>query len=102
MLIVEKTRRLAAPRPRTAHAPLCEKDAVKAQATARLQRSPYAELHRVVCEFYEGILRLRGCVPSYYMKQVAQTAVLGLDGVDEIHNQLEVVPFEAATTPDFA
>jgi osmotically-inducible protein OsmY len=29
-------------------------------------------------------------VRSYYLKQIAQTIVMGLEGVDEIHNRLEV------------
>ena len=57
--------------------------------------SPYAEVRRVACEFHEGMLSLRGRVSSYYLKQIAQTVVLGMEGVEEIHNQLEVV-----TPPD--
>ncbi|NLF07852.1 MAG: BON domain-containing protein, partial [Pirellulaceae bacterium] len=44
----------------------------------------------VLCEYHEGLLRLRGRVHSYYMKQLAQTAVQDIDGVVEILNQLEV------------
>jgi osmotically-inducible protein OsmY len=41
-----------------------------------------------------GIAVLRGAVPSYYMKQLAQTAVSGVAGVSDVHNELEVVPPE--------
>jgi osmotically-inducible protein OsmY len=44
------------------------------------------------CEFREGLLLLRGRVSSYYHKQVAQEAVLRLDAVEQVINQIEVVP----------
>jgi osmotically-inducible protein OsmY len=68
-------------------------DVVTLAAQARLMRSPYLELHHVLCEFHEGILTLRGCVSCYHLKQVAQSAVRRLDGVAEIDNQLDVAPF---------
>jgi osmotically-inducible protein OsmY len=71
--------------------PLGEKEHMERQAAARLRRSPYSEVRSVACEFHEGLLRLRGRVSSFYLKQVAQTAVMDLDGVEEIHNHLEVV-----------
>jgi osmotically-inducible protein OsmY len=70
---------------------LRERDVVERRAAARLRRSPYPEVHRVACEFHEGVLTLRGRVPSYYLKQIAQTAVLEMEGIDEINNQVEVV-----------
>ncbi len=39
----------------------------------------------------EGFVILRGRVPSYYLKQVAQAAVLGLPGVDDVRNELDVI-----------
>jgi osmotically-inducible protein OsmY len=53
--------------------------------------SPLRNLHVL---FVEGIAVLRGAVPSYYMKQLAQTAVSGVAGVSDVHNELEVVPPE--------
>ena len=49
------------------------------------------ELHHVTCEFHEGILTLRGSVSSFYMKQLAQTVVRSLDGVERLLNRVEVV-----------
>ena len=60
------------------------------RALARLRRSPYREVRRVACEFHEGMLRLSGRVPSYYLKQMALAAVREMDGVEEIHNHVEV------------
>ncbi len=69
---------------------LHEKHVMERLAAARLRKAAYPEVRRLVCEFHEGMLCLRGRVPSYFLKQVAQTAVMEMDGVDEIHNQLEV------------
>jgi osmotically-inducible protein OsmY len=38
------------------------------------------------------LLLLRGRVSSYYQKQVAQEAVLRLDAVEQVINQIEVIP----------
>lgn len=46
----------------------------------------------LTCEFREGLLLLRGRVSSYYQKQVAQEAVLHLEAVDQVVNQIEVGP----------
>jgi osmotically-inducible protein OsmY len=48
-------------------------------------------MQRIWCEFQEGTLFLRGQVPSFHYKQIAQTAVARLEGVDRIVNDIEVV-----------
>ena len=60
------------------------------EAGTRLRCSAYRDIRGVTCEFHEGVLTLRGRVPSYYMKQIAQSLVLGMEGVEEINNRLEV------------
>jgi hypothetical protein len=60
-------------------------------AEDRLRRSGYLELQNVTCDFHEGILVLRGWVPSYHLKQLAQAIVSELGGILELNNQLEVV-----------
>jgi osmotically-inducible protein OsmY len=47
---------------------------------------------QVFCENHDGVLLLRGRVSSFYEKQLAQEAVRKLEGVDQIVNQIEVVP----------
>ena len=68
--------------------------AAEARVVARvgqcLQDASYYPLRRISCEFHEGILFLRGRVPSYYLKQVAQEIIRKIDGVEEIANRLEV------------
>jgi hypothetical protein len=60
-------------------------------ANARLRNSPYPNVQRVLCECSdEGVLFLRGWLPSFYQKQLAQEAVARLPGVTEIVNETEV------------
>jgi len=65
-------------------------DNVRQLAEATLRASGHHFLKGVACEFHEGVLVLRGRVPSYYLKQVAQTVVRQIDGVIQIDNRLEV------------
>ncbi|HYV34069.1 MAG TPA: BON domain-containing protein [Gemmataceae bacterium] len=61
-------------------------------AQSRLNNSSYLELRRIQCGFQGGVLTLRGCVSTHYLRQVAQAAVLGLAGLKAIDNQLQVLP----------
>jgi len=59
-------------------------------ARTSLSGSGYAALAEVTCEFENGVLTLRGNVPSFYMKQMAQTLVRGVSEVQHIDNRVEV------------
>jgi hypothetical protein len=61
------------------------------RARSRLQRIPYAAVRRLSCDCHGGVLVLRGILPSFYYKQLAQEAVGGIDGVTQIVNEVEVV-----------
>lgn len=65
-------------------------ESVAEQAENRLRANAYLALKNISCEFHEGVLTLRGCLPSYYLKQVAQEAVVATDGVERIENYIEV------------
>jgi osmotically-inducible protein OsmY len=54
------------------------------------QESPYHAIRFLKCEYQDGELTIRGRLPSYYLKQTAQSAVRDLDGVDRISNLTEV------------
>jgi osmotically-inducible protein OsmY len=56
-----------------------------------LRRNPYLALKNVSCDGRGGVLVLRGCLPTYYLKQVAQEVVARLEGVEMIDNQIQVV-----------
>lgn len=65
-------------------------DTVAKLAERRLGNSGYRVLQQVQCEYHAGTLTLHGHVPSFYMKQVAQTVVKSLGSVQCIDNQLDV------------
>ncbi len=56
-----------------------------------LAGSSYPALRELRCSFHEGVLTLRGRVPSYHLRQVAWKLVGELPGVDEFVDRLEVV-----------
>jgi hypothetical protein len=57
-----------------------------------LRRLPYRTLRWVTCDVKEGVLILRGRVPTYYLKQLAQTSVARVPGLKAITNNIEVLP----------
>ena len=61
-----------------------------ARAESGLRTSGYRSLRVISCESHEGRLVLRGRVPSYYLKQVAQEQVRRIEGVESIVNAVEV------------
>ncbi len=52
---------------------------------------PYLALENIFCDSLGGVLALRGCLPTYYLKQIAQEVVARLEGVEAIDNQIQVV-----------
>jgi osmotically-inducible protein OsmY len=63
---------------------------IGAMAEARLRKSSYFALRNITCNFSDGRLILQGCVPSYYLKQLALRIVDSFEGVCEIINDIEV------------
>jgi osmotically-inducible protein OsmY len=64
---------------------------VAEQARKQLQGQPYRALKHVSCDYRDGTLTLRGRLPSYFLKQMAQAAVARIAGVERIVNHIEVV-----------
>jgi len=56
----------------------------------RLSQSAYGQHRKIAFDFEEGVLTLRGIVSSYFIKQLAHVAVVGVAGVKVIANRLEV------------
>ena len=71
-----------------------------AAAEGRLRASPYLSLRTIYCEFHEGMLILRGSLPTYYMKQQAQAAVADVEGVGRVFNQIEVCSLDVLRCDD--
>ena len=59
----------------------------------RLAKSCHFSRHwrEITCEYEEGVLTLSGRVPSFYLKQVLQTALKDIPGVTRVDNQVDVV-----------
>jgi osmotically-inducible protein OsmY len=72
-------------------APVVRIPDVVERAESELRRNSYVALKNVACEFRDGVLTLNGCLPTYYLKQVAQEAVARLDGIAKIENRIEVI-----------
>ena len=64
---------------------------VERAAQKRLAKTGYRSLGSVRCQFHDGTMTLRGSVPSYYHKQVAQEALRSTEHVTQVVNNLEVV-----------
>ena len=47
--------------------------------------------NQVTFRYVQGVLILRGRVPSFYLKQVLLTLLRDLEGVEHIDNQVEVI-----------
>ena len=60
-------------------------------AECQLRQSGYPSLCGVSCQHDQGVLILTGQLATYYLKQMAQTAVAGLEEVEEIVNRIEVL-----------
>lgn len=61
-------------------------------AQRRLEQCGYDALKHIACRFRDGAMTLRGTVPMYYHKQMAQEAVRDLRNVEVIVNEIKVVP----------
>jgi osmotically-inducible protein OsmY len=56
-----------------------------------LRATGYPPLRAVAVSVCGPLVILQGRVPSYYMKQLAQTAALAVAGVRELRNEVDVV-----------
>jgi hypothetical protein len=59
-------------------------------AIAALQSTGYGHLRQLACEVNDGVARISGVVPSFYLKQVAQTALLTVADLKGVTNLVEV------------
>ena len=76
------------PRPRRQDSPV---DVAKT-VQSRLDKSAYRILRTISFDFEHGSLILRGRLPSYFHKQLAQEAVREVEGVSQVINRIDVRP----------
>jgi len=77
----------------TDHDGHCHSHPVTEAARNRFRKSPYPTIRNLSCDYDQGLLFLRGRLPSFYHKQLAQVAVAGLEGVAQVVNETEVVAY---------
>ncbi|NQT14202.1 MAG: BON domain-containing protein, partial [Planctomycetes bacterium] len=53
-------------------------------------RHAYCPLRSVSCECRQGVLFLRGLLPTFYLKQLAQEAVGRVEGISQVVNETVV------------
>jgi osmotically-inducible protein OsmY len=63
---------------------------LKDRIVEALDSSGYAALSLVRCEVDNNRVILRGSVPSYHLKQLAQVHALRVEGIGRLENRLEV------------
>ena len=65
-------------------------DDLRIAALKLFQSSSYTTLRRLRCEVTDAVVIVHGILPSYYLKQIAQTIVLRLEGIEGVVNLVEV------------
>jgi osmotically-inducible protein OsmY len=66
-------------------------DRISKSAQGRLRGSSYSALRGLDCIHQDGVLTLRGLLPTYYLKQIAQASVSDIAGVRTVANHIEVM-----------
>ncbi|MCA9184258.1 MAG: BON domain-containing protein [Planctomycetales bacterium] len=65
-------------------------ETVSHRLRTRFHECPYTALRALDCTVTDGVAKLRGKVPSFYMKQIAQVLAGRVDGIVGVENQIEV------------
>ena len=76
-----------------------EPDAFETLAQQRLSNDRHYSCHfrNITCHHNDGVLTLRGRLPSFYLKQVLQTVLRDLTGIQRIDNQTDVCETSGTT-----
>ena len=61
------------------------------EARRRLCSSSHFHLREMTCDSNCRVLSISGRVPSYYLKQVIQSLLMGIDDVEQLVNDVDVV-----------
>lgn len=71
----------------------CMASKVEELAYRRLrEKCPYSFFFKkITCHYEDGVLTLRGQLPTFYLKQVLQTWLRDLESVEHIDNQVDVI-----------
>lgn len=72
--------------------PRVREEALQAHVEAAFREASYLPLRRIRCDYHAGVVTLRGRVPSFHLKQLAQSLVQSLECGCEVNNRVEVEP----------
>jgi osmotically-inducible protein OsmY len=65
---------------------------IEQMARGKLLRCAYADVREIECTCRDGVVTLHGSLPSFFLKQIAQSMLIHpLAGVATIDNQVRVV-----------
>ncbi len=82
---------IASPRPTRQQQFSSESDRrLHATVTDVLAKSKYSPLRSLSCHVQDGVVEISGTVGSFYLKQLATTALLPLSPEGRLHNLVEV------------
>lgn len=56
----------------------------------QLRSSPYWSVRQLICVLEQGCVTVRGTLPSYYLKQVAQAVAIKALGVGRMQSDIDV------------
>ena len=69
---------------------LAESDPVLGELGRKLQSSTFVSIRNLSCESNDGVVILRGCVPTFYIRQVALALVMNVPGVLHVDDHIVV------------
>ncbi|MEM8864869.1 MAG: BON domain-containing protein [Planctomycetota bacterium] len=76
------------------------KSSIVHEAQHKLKSSSHHFARTVQCDYADGVLKIAGKVPSFYLKQTAQSLIQDIEGVDQIENDIVVVsPYGVSSEP---
>jgi osmotically-inducible protein OsmY len=60
------------------------------EATRKLRSTGYAPVSNLACDVQNGVVTIKGSVPTFHLRQVAHSAIQRIDGVREVQDLVEV------------
>ena len=76
----------------TAAAKMHPAPTVASDLQGQFRRSPYWAIRQLICDIDQDYVVLRGTVPCFYLKQVAQSLALKAVGTGNVWSDIEVLP----------
>lgn len=65
---------------------------LRERVESSFRKSYYSAIRDICCDDHEGMLRLRGRLPSHYLKQLALATASEIAGAIPIHVEIRVDP----------